>query len=237
MIRIGVVDDQMESRNLLQSYLARYEHEQGTQFSVEEFTDGSELTAAYRPRFDIIFLDVQMENLDGFATARMIREVDPAVILIFVTNMAQFAIKGYEVDALSYLLKPVPYFAFSQELKRSLERLDRARDDHIVLSVGGEVTRVNLADVVYIESIKHRLVFHTRDGKLSMIGTLKEMSAQLEGRGFCRSNSYLLVNLRYVEGFNDGESRLTGGIVLPVSRARKKLFLEALTGYFGGNPA
>ncbi|HSO70826.1 MAG TPA: LytTR family DNA-binding domain-containing protein [Arachnia sp.] len=237
MIRIGVVDDQEESRHLLQSYLVRYEHENGGQFVVEEFADGSELTAAYRPRFDIIFLDVQMENLDGFATARLIREVDPGVILIFVTNMAQFAIKGYEVDAMSYLLKPVPYFAFSQELKRSLQRLDRARDDHIVLSVGGEVLRVNLVDVVYIESIKHRLVFHTSDGKLSMIGTLKEMSAQLEPRGFFRSNSFLLVNLRHVEGFSDGESKLTGGISLPVSRSRKKPFLEALTGHFGGHPA
>lgn len=237
MIRIGVVDDQQESRHLLQSYLARYEHENGIQFAVEEFADGSELTAAYRPRFDIIFLDVQMDNLDGFATARLIREVDPGVILIFVTNMAQFAIKGYEVDALSYLLKPVPYFAFSQELKRSLERLERQRDDHIVLSVGGDVLRVNLAEVVYIESIKHRLVFHTRDGKLSMIGTLKEMAAQLESRGFFRSNSFLLVNLRHVEGFSNSESRLTGGISLPVSRARKKPFLEALTDYFGGNPA
>ncbi|GAA4890160.1 LytTR family DNA-binding domain-containing protein [Tessaracoccus lubricantis] len=237
MITIGVVDDQPESRHLLQSYLARYEFDNGVQFKVEEFEDGSELTAAYRPRFDIIFLDVQMDNLDGFATARLIREVDPGVILIFVTNMAQFAIKGYEVDALSYLLKPVPYFAFSQELKRSLERLDRARDDHIVLSVGGEVLRVNLADVVYIESIKHRLVFHTVEGRISMIGTLKEMAAQLEPRGFHRSNSFLLVNLRHVEGFSGTESRHTGGVSLPVSRARKKPFLEALTGYFGGNPA
>ncbi|MCG6568113.1 LytTR family DNA-binding domain-containing protein [Tessaracoccus sp. ZS01] len=237
MITIGVVDDQPESRNLLQGYLARYEFESGVQFKVEEFADGSELTAAYRPRFDIIFLDVQMDNLDGFATARLIREVDPGVILIFVTNMAQFAIKGYEVDALSYLLKPVPYFAFSQELKRSLERLDKARDEHIMLSVGGEMLRVNLADVIYIESIKHRLVFHMVDEKLSMIGTLKEMATQLEPRGFYRSNSFLLVNLRHVEGFSGSESKHTGGVSLPVSRARKKPFLEALSAYFGGNPA
>ncbi|MBB1482579.1 response regulator transcription factor [Tessaracoccus sp. MC1865] len=237
MITIGVVDDQPESRHLLQGYLAQYEFESGVQFKVEEFADGSELTASYRPRFDIIFLDVQMDNLDGFATARLIREVDPGVILIFVTNMAQFAIKGYEVDALSYLLKPVPYFAFSQELKRSLERLDKARDEHIMLGVGGEMLRVDLADVIYIESIKHRLVFHMVDEKLSMIGTLKEMATQLEPRGFYRSNSFLLVNLRHVEGFSGSESKHTGGVSLPVSRARKKPFLEALSAYFGGNPA
>lgn len=234
MIYIGVVDDNQESRRLLQSYLARYEYETGEQFKIEEFADGSELTASYRPRYDIIFLDVLMANLDGFATARLIREVDPGVILIFVTNMAQFAIKGYEVDALSYLLKPVPYFAFSQELKRSLERLRHVRDGHIVVQVGGEMLRINLADVVYIESIKHKLVFHLVEGTLSMTSTLKEMDAQLERFGFYRSNSYLLVNLRHVEGFSGAESRHTGGVVLPVSRSRKKLFLEVLADYFGG---
>ncbi|SHI34343.1 two component transcriptional regulator, LytTR family [Tessaracoccus bendigoensis DSM 12906] len=236
MFRIGIVDDQQESRGLLRSYLARYSAENATEVMVEEFADGSELTAAYVPRFDIIFLDVQMANLDGFATARLIREIDPLVILIFVTNMAQFAINGYEVDALSYLLKPVPYFAFSQELKRSLERLVRSRDEYMVLPVDGELIRLALAEVVYVESDKHRLVFHTRDADLMMTGTLKELAVKLEPKGFFRSNSYLLVNLRHVEGFGQSESRHVDGIHLPVSRSRKKAFLEALTHYYGQNP-
>ncbi len=117
MIRIALVDDDPGARRCCAS-TARFTAEQAVEFAIEEFTDGSELTGSYAPRFDIIFLDVEMENLDGFTTARIIRETDPQVMLIFVTNMGQFAIKGYEVDALSYLLKPVPYFAFSQELKR-----------------------------------------------------------------------------------------------------------------------
>lgn len=233
MIRIGVVDDQAESRALLIEYLARYEFEHGGQFVIEEFADGSELTAAYRPRFDIILLDVQMENLDGFATARLIREVDPGVILIFVTNMAQFAVKGYEVDALSYLLKPVPYFAFSQELKRSLARLERESDDFALLHMGGEVVRIDLSRVVYVESVKHRLTVHLLDEQLSLVGTLKDMAAQLEPRGFFRSNSFLLVNLRHVVGVRNQNSVMASGIELPISRARKKPFLEALTEYFG----
>lgn len=234
MIRVAVVDDDQESRELILNYLARYEYEQGMQIAVEEFTDGSELTGSYRPRFDIIFLDVEMENLDGFASARIIRETDPGVIIIFVTNMAQFAVKGYEVDALSYLVKPVPYFAFSQELNRSLERLERTRDDHVLLNVAGELVRINLSEVTHIESIKHHLVIHTLSEKIQLTGTLKEMTAQLEPRGFFRSNSFLLVNLRHVTAFRNQISTLAGGTELPVSRSRKKPFLEALTLYFGG---
>lgn len=234
MFRVAVVDDRAESRELLLRYLARYQEESSVEFVIEEFADGSELTGTYAPRFDIIFLDVQMTNLDGFATARFIRETDPAVIIIFVTNMAQYAVKGYEVDALSYLLKPVPYFAFSQELKRSLERLGRNREDSILLSIGGEMVRLQLPDIIYVESIKHRLVVHTSERALSLVGTLKDMSARLEPLGFFRCNSYLLVNLRHIGGLSGQDATLVSGVKLPVSRSRRKPFLEALSAYFGG---
>lgn len=237
MIRIAVVDDDPNSRAVLTGHLSRFETEFNRQFAVEQFADGAEITANYVPRFDIILLDVQMAHLDGFATARIIRETDPKVILIFITNMAQFAIKGYEVAALSYLLKPVSYFAFSQELKRCLERLDRETDDHVLLTIGGEIVRLDLARIIYVESVKHRLDIYTLDGKLSLIGTLKDLTERLAGRGFFRSNSCYLVNLRHVTGVRQSASQLTGGIELAISRARKKDFMDALTAYFGGQLA
>ena len=236
MIRIAMVDDDPDARAILRAHLQRYQAEHATEFSIEEFTDGSEITASFAPRFDIIFLDVQMANLDGFATARIIRESDPRVALIFITNMAQFAIKGYEVDALSYLLKPVAYFAFSQELKRCIERVERNRDDYMMLAADGELIRVATKDIVYIESIKHRLNVITIDRKIGLVGTLKEMTEQLEPRDFFRTNSYLLVNLRHVTGVQGTDSIMTGGLPLPISRARRKPFLEALTAYFGSQP-
>ena len=97
MIRVAVVDDNAQSRQLLRDYLTKYRAEHDQPMIIEEFADGSDLVGHYAPSFDIIFLDVQMENLDGFATARLVREVHPAVIIIFVTNMAQLAINGYQV--------------------------------------------------------------------------------------------------------------------------------------------
>lgn len=163
MIRIAVVDDNAQSRQLLRDYLTKYRAEHDQPMIIEEFADGSDLVGHYAPSFDIIFLDVQMENLDGFATARLVREVDPAVIIIFVTNMAQLAINGYQVNALSYLVKPVSYFAFSQELLRAVQRIEQTRDDFVVVPVAGDLVRINLAKVVYIESVKHRLEIHTMD--------------------------------------------------------------------------
>lgn len=113
MTRIAIVEDEAAVREQLAGYVQRYTRQYGTQFEVTMFTDGVEILEDYRPVYDIIFLDVEMQHLDGMETARRIRELDSDVLLIFITNMAQYAIKGYAVGALDYVLKPVPYFAFS----------------------------------------------------------------------------------------------------------------------------
>ena len=112
MLKIAVVEDQTEVRESLCQFIRQYAGEQGLQAEVEPFADGAVIAEGYQPGYDIIFLDVEMPRLGGFGAAERIRAVDPDVVLVFVTNMAQYAIKGYEVDALDYVLKPVSYGAF-----------------------------------------------------------------------------------------------------------------------------
>ncbi|WP_084129429.1 LytTR family DNA-binding domain-containing protein [Demequina sp. NBRC 110055] len=229
MIRIGIAEDVESNRVDLLHHLARYSEEHGTEFATTEYSDGADLVAGYRPRFDILFLDVEMARMDGLEAAHRIREVDPEVIIIFVTNMAQYAIKGYQVDALSYLVKPVPYFAFAQELTRSLTRLNKSDDDAVMLSVGGRVARITTPDIVYVESVKHRITVHTLDSEYVFSGTLKAVEEELEGKGFYRSNNCYLVNLRHVTSVEPTSCVMTGGEELAVSRPRRKGFLDALT--------
>lgn len=127
MIRIGIVEDDAVSRKLVHDYLARFEAEHGESFEVSVFEDGAQILRGYRPRFDVILLDIQMETIDGMTTARRIREVDDRVVLVFITSSPQFAIKGYKVDATSYLLKPLSWFAFEQELSRSIALVRKRR--------------------------------------------------------------------------------------------------------------
>ena len=121
--RIAIVEDEAAVREQLAGYVQRYTRQYGTPFEVTEFADGMEILEDYRPQFDIIFLDVEMKHLDGMETARRIRERDGGVLVVFITNMAQYAIRGHAVGALDYVLNPVPYFAFSQQLQKALGQL------------------------------------------------------------------------------------------------------------------
>ena len=127
MPRIAVVDDQPDMRQQLCSMIDQYSRENNCMLEVTAFSDGSQVITNYCKGFDIIFLDIEMPELGGMDAAERIRTVDPDVVLVFVTNMAQYAIRGYEVDALDFVLKPVNYYQFSTKLARALQRVQRRK--------------------------------------------------------------------------------------------------------------
>jgi DNA-binding LytR/AlgR family response regulator len=235
VISIAVVEDDPATRALLGRYLDRYSQENNEPLALAEFTDGIQIAEAYRGDFDILLMDIDMPVLNGFVVAQEIRQMDPAVIIVFVTNMTQYAIRGYEVDALSYLLKPVPYVAFAREMARALARLRRRVHASLLLSTDDCLVRLAIADIVYIESVKHRLAVHTVAGDYSIAGPLKTMAAKLADKDFLQCNSGYLVNLHHVRSVRHGTScHLSNGADLIISRPRKKEFLAALTDYVGG---
>ena len=233
-IRIGVVEDDPASCQLVLDYLNRYQHENNEQFTVSVFDDGARVVERYTPSYDILLLDIEMKEMDGMTAARRIRERDEKVVIVFITAAPQYAISGYEVRALSYLLKPVPWFAFSQELKKSIDMVRRNEGDSVLIETSGGQMRLDLSDILYFESIRHTIVIHTLEGKLSINGTLKDMETKLADYSFFRSNSCYLVNLKHISGVVDQDCVMSNGEKLRVSRPRKKAFLTALTNYMGG---
>ena len=236
MTRIAIVEDEAAVREQLAGYVQRYTRQYGTQFEVTMFTDGVEILEDYRPAYDIIFLDVEMLHLDGMETARRIRELDSDVLLIFITNMAQYAIKGYAVGALDYVLKPVPYFAFSQQLQKAVNQLAKRTRHYLAVPADGGMRRLDAATIYYIESEGHRVHFYTEDGDFSAPGALKALEEKLTGRLFARCNSGYLVNLAQVSGVQQNTVQV-GPHELQISRPKRRAFLAALADYIGGEGA
>ena len=236
MLKIAVVEDQQEVRDELCRFIRKYAAENSLQVEAVPIEDGAVIAAHYEPGWDIIFMDVEMPGLDGFGAAEKIRAVDGDAVLVFVTNMAQYAIKGYEVDALDYVLKPVPYFAFSQQLRKAEEQLRRHARHYLALPVEGGMRRLDSSLIYYLESEGHRVHFYTEEGDFVAAGTLKAFEEKLAERPFARCNSGYLVNLAQVKSVQQGMVQV-GPYELQLSRPRRKAFLAALADHIGGGGA
>lgn len=233
IVRVGVVEDDPHSRDLTLAHLARYQAERGVRFDVASFDDGAGLLAGYRADYDLLLLDIEMERVSGMAAARRVRELDDDVVIVFITNSPRYAVGGYEVQALSYLLKPLTYAALAQELDRVLRQLARRRRRTLLFQSDGAYHRVDVADITYIESAGHRVLLHTLAEAYSIVSSLKAMEGELDGAGFQRCNSGFLVNLAHVTGVEQNDCRLRDGTLLPISRPKRKTFLTALAAHIG----
>lgn len=232
MISIAIVDDESSYVDQLKQYFDRYISESGESIKLSFFSDGDGIVHKYKSQYDIILMDVEMKFMDGMSAAEEIRKMDSEVVIIFITNMPQYAIRGYAVEALDYLLKPLSYFAFSQCLGRAIGRMHNRRSRPLTVNIKGGTVRLDAADIYYVESRGHSMIYHTASGEYETFSTMKEIEDSLSGMGFFRASKWYLINLAHVDSFCDLKVVLAGH-PLSVSRARKKELLEALTAYWG----
>lgn len=232
MIRIAIVEDEAIYAKQLQEYLLQYEKENGEVFEITLYKDGDQIVYKYKSQFDIILMDVEMKFMDGMSAAEEIRKTDTEVVIIFITNMPQYAIRGYAVDALDYVLKPVSYFAFSQRLNRAIGRMKKRESKVITVNIKGGTMRMDIANIYYIESQGHNLIFHTASGEYEATGTMKDVEDKLLPEHFFRGNKGYLINFAHVDAIHNG-CAMVKGEPLFLSRSRKKDFMEALTAYWG----
>ena len=231
--KVAIVEDEQKYRNVLKENLKNYSNENHVEFFIDEYDDGYHLIDNYLCQYNILFLDIELKQLNGIATAEKIREMDSKVTIIFVTNLINFAVKGYEVDAQSFLIKPVTYFKFSRELQRALKKINQQNDHHVIINTESGIKKIESFQIKYIESVKHELIISTFERDYSLWGTLKEWEEKLNNQDFYRCNNSYIINLEHVKGV-DGEYVIIDKTRLKISRARKKKFMDVLTEFFKG---
>ena len=230
MISICIVEDELSQAELLKKYINKYGNATKQPFNITHLSDGIDLVDDYKGQFDIILLDIQMKHLDGMAAAEKIRKVDSDVIIIFITSTVQYAVQGYAVDALGYVLKPVPYTQFEQLFDKAITRVN-AKKQHVYVKVSVDDKQIKLdCDTIsYIESQRNNVIIHTDERDYITAGPLKKFDEMLMEHGFSKCHNAYIVNLSRVEAVQKEEVILTNGVTLPISRARKKEFMAALT--------
>ena len=233
MFRIAIAEDDEACARQLREYLDRYGRENGEELEVRWFPDGLELVEEYRPIYDLILLDIEMPHLDGMTAAQKIRRADSEVLILFITNMAKYAISGYEVEALGFMLKPVNYFSLSLKLKMAFSYLHSRAQKSLMIPTQEGMQKISASDIRYAEVADHRLQIHTAQGVYTMRGTLQELEEELEGQHFARCNKGYLVNLRHIQLIKSDRVVVAGGDELLMSRRKKEEFLLAVTEYYG----
>lgn len=233
MIKVAVVDDEKKELDRLSAFFMKLRTEIREEISVRTFSDGESLLKDFDYSYDLICLDIDMENKDGLDTAREIRTKDEQVIIIFITNMAQMAIQGYEVRALDFMVKPVSYYSFSMKMRTAVSLIRKRKVLNIVLPAAGGIRKISTEQLYYVEVIGHYLYYHTSEGTFKQKAPLKELENKLAGLSFKRCNNCYLVNLKYVDSVQKDDIRIAGEW-LKISRPRKREFLEALANYMGG---
>ncbi|OZG65258.1 LytR/AlgR family response regulator transcription factor [Bifidobacterium eulemuris] len=233
MLTVAIVEDDDAAADKLRACLDMFAQRTGNTFDVRRFVEPTSFLEGYKPSWDIVFMDIEMPNMDGLVAAHRLRELDGGTVLIFVTNMAQFAAKGYEVDALDYIIKPFSYADFERKIARAVKLCDSESDDSVIISQRGGSQRIRLRDVSYVEVRGHSLEFHTENGVVAGTGSLQEAEAKLKPHGFLRCGKPYLVNQRHIDAIKGNEVRLSDGGSLPIGRAFRKSFLQDLADNLG----
>ena len=232
-MHIGVVEDEEAVRKQLTTYIDRYFEGDPQRYRISTFEDGDEILDNYSASYDLILLDIQLPRLNGMETAQRIRKLDENVYLIFVTNMANYAIKGYSVNALDFVLKPVNYLMLKALLSKVEKKLKDRASTYITLPTEKGMARVNVREITFVETRNHLSVVHTDHGDFTLRESMKNIEEMLKDQPVFRCNNCYLVNLSRVEGVESNEA-IVAESHLTISRPRYKAFMEALTRYIGG---
>lgn len=233
-MRVAIVDDVLSDAKRLEAYLRRYQEETGTEFQPEIYSGAERFLAEYAGRLDLIIMDIDMPGINGVEAARRLREQGDEVALMFVTNMPQYALQGYSVDAIDYVLKPVSYTDFAMKLRKAERYIRRVQTVSVLLqTTEGRSVAVSSSELLYVESSLHYCIYHTAQETFRVRASLTQAEAGLPASQFARCNTCYLVNLQKVREIGR-EDVLVGDIRLKVSRGKRLEFMRRFTQYVGG---
>lgn len=236
MLRIAIVEDEAQASQRIAKYCEMYASEKNTDISATVYDNPVDFLQKYNGKFDVVFMDIMMPLMNGMECAGKLREKDENVILCFVTSMAQYAIRGYEVNAFDFILKPVGYPEFYMKLDRILRLLKRRVEATVLISSRNNVNSVAVRDLTYVEVYNHMLVYHTRSEQYEAYGKLSELEEDERFKRFVRVSPSHLVNCDCVSCLTE-DTVTVNGTPLPVSRRRRKECLEKMAALLGGGPA
>lgn len=227
-MRIAICDDENLYRQQALSAIENISN--SLDVIVDTFSNGKELINKFKALpYDLIMLDIEMPEIDGISLAKKLREISEDVYIVFLTSHLEFALEGYEVNALRYLTKPVNH----QKLKEILDYITLEQGKKEVLWIKNDEfeEKIRLSHIIYLEAQNQNVVITTEDKVYTTRYNLSDYEKELSDKGFIRIHRGYLVSLKKISKLGKNCVYLESGISLPVSRSKEKQLKEALMSF------
>ncbi len=230
MIHIAVCDDNL---NDLKKLTQLVKQSPLTSITLHEFNDPNQCLTSIQNgmRYDFFLLDILMNEDNGIDIAKVIRETHHDAPLFFITSTIEFALQGYEVNASRYYLKPIEEERFLHDLNMTLKQIEKSKNACITINNQEGLTKIQLSDIYYIESMLRTIIIHTKTHQYQMIGKISELEEQLKDEDFVRVHKSFLVNLKYIKNIFKDTITLDNNMTILLSKHRSKQTHERLMSY------
>lgn len=239
MFRIAICDDESFFAEELKELISGYMMEKGLVFEIDTYSSGEALVklGIEVVRYTAVFLDINMEKIDGIKAAEKIREVSREVFIVFVTAYVNYSLEGYRLDAVRYLLKSNANFqsTVNEYMNAIMEKLNYSVAKREFDFKEG-TKEVSLERLLYIESNLHKLEFHIMEDDMkiyTMYETLNALEDRLAANDFVRIHQSYLVNIKYIKNVVRYKVVLTNGVELVIPKARYTYVKEQFVSYQG----
>ncbi len=230
MIKIAICDDEIYMIEMLDEKITTFFEHKNMDIDIFHFSSGSVLLQSDE-KMDIIFLDIQMDRLNGLETAKELRRRKYKGFLIFVTVFKEYVFDTFEVQAFDYLVKPLQTESFMRTMNRLFSAVRSENAGHLLIQRGDELDIVLFGEILYCEVINRKVYLHLKDARvLNYYEKIENLEKKLDERFFKCHRSYL-VNLQYLKSYKKGRAYLTSGEEIPVSRLRSGEFSNSILQY------
>ena len=230
MIRIAICDDEKHMSDHIRSMVLNFFRKKNREISLRMFSGGEELLS-YNGQIDILFLDIQMKDMDGMETARKLRADKFRGFLVFITVLKEMVFQSFEVQAYDYLVKPVGDKQFEKTMERLYASMQNASEDSLLVQKGYEGRIILKDEIVFCEVIDRKIYLNLASGEVvDYYERIENLETKLNNR-FYRCHRSYLINLKHLKGYKNGTAYMDNGREIPVSRLRSREFSSVVLQY------